>query len=210
MKLTLSILFTLGIILSLNASEGFPLIEPYAVEKAPIVTEVEAVAVVEEKPVVEEPVQEQTDTKAVEEVVLDDDKDGVMNDKDKCPNTSSEFMVDGYGCPQTMILNINFPSSKSNITDDLIDDLKEFAQFLQDNPGYQVIIYGYTDNSGLQEANKKLSQERANSVKDVLVRYDIDEIRLTAIGKGDADPIADNDTSEGRAQNRRIEIELIQ
>ena len=119
-------------------------------------------------------------------------------------------MVDGYGCPQTMVLNIKFKSSKATIDDENIEGLKNFAQFLKDNPGYQVIVYGHTDNSGSKELNETLSQDRANAVVDGLVRYGIDKFRFTAIGKGDSEPIADNDTPEGRAQNRRIEIELIQ
>jgi len=207
MKLSLSILLALTISISLNANDEFPLIKPYAVEDAPIVAKVESVTVVEEKPVVKEAPKEVV-TK--EEVVLDDDNDGVINSKDNCPNTSKEFMVDGYGCPQTMVLNIKFESSKANINDELIENLKSFAQFLKDNAGYQVIIYGHTDNTGSKEANKKLSQDRADAVVKGLVRYDIDKFRLTAIGKGDSEPIADNDTVEGRAENRRIEIELIQ
>lgn len=194
--------------ISLNASEEFPLIEPYAVEDAPVVVVVPEVI---PEPVVvakkEEIVVEKTNSTQERK---DSDNDGVFDDKDNCPDTSKEFMVDGYGCPQTAILNINFPSRKSKITDDLIDDLKGFAQFLKDNVGYQVIIYGHTDSIGDEAYNQKLSQQRADTVKEALIRYDISDIRLTAIGKGEKEPIADNMNKEGRAQNRRIEVELLQ
>ena len=213
MKLTLSLLMLLSISLSLNANEEFPLIKPYAVEDTPVLIDTSPEHVVEipiekEKPAKEEVVEEKSDTND-KVVAKDDDGDGVINSQDKCPNTSSNFMVDGFGCPQTMVLDINFPSGKAKVTDDLIHKLEGFAEFLKDNPGYQVIIYGHTDNTGSPELNEKLSQERADVVKDALVRYEIDEMRLTAIGKGDEEPIADNNTPEGRAQNRRIEIELI-
>jgi len=223
--------------LSLSASEEFPLIEPYAVEDALVVVVVEPEPIPEPEPVKEEVVAEETNSVqerkdsdsdgvfddedkcpntevgiTVDETgcEIDDDNDGVVNSQDNCPDTSKEFMVDGYGCPQTAILNITFPKGKAKITDDLLDDLKDFAKFLKDNVGYQVIIYGFTDSVGKEEYNQKLSQERANVVKEALIRYDLNEIRFTAIGKGETEPIADNETKEGRAKNRRIEVELLQ
>lgn len=141
---------------------------------------------------------------------VDSDEDGIADSKDTCPNTSKEFMVDGYGCPQTATLKVNFASGKYKINDQLVNEVQEFALFLKENKGYQVVLFGYTDNLGSEKANKTLSQNRANSVKEALTRYGISETRLTAIGKGVENPIADNATTEGRAKNRRIEVELIQ
>uniref|UniRef100_UPI003567D45E OmpA family protein n=1 Tax=Sulfurimonas sp. TaxID=2022749 RepID=UPI003567D45E len=119
-------------------------------------------------------------------------------------------VVDGYGCPQTATLKVNFAPSKYNVSEELVNDLQNFALFLKENSGYQVVIYGYTDSIGSAAANKKLSQNRANAVKEALSRYGIKATRMTAIGKGEADPIADNMNKAGRAQNRRIEVELLQ
>ena len=141
---------------------------------------------------------------------LDSDDDGIVDSKDQCADTSKDFVVDGYGCPQTATLKVNFEPSKYNVSEELINDLQNFALFLKENPGYQIIIYGYTDSIGSAIANKKLSQNRANAVKEALSRYGIKNTKMTAIGKGEADPIADNMNKAGRAQNRRIEVELLQ
>ncbi|MBU1657465.1 OmpA family protein [bacterium] len=140
----------------------------------------------------------------------DSDNDGIVDSKDKCPATSKDFMVDGYGCPQAATLKVNFAPGKYALTDEIMDELKEFAMFLKENDGYQIILFGYTDNSGDPAKNKILSQNRADSIKEALTRYGINTTRLTAIGKGALNPIASNDDEEGRAKNRRIEVELIQ
>ena len=141
---------------------------------------------------------------------LDSDDDGIVDSKDKCPNTSKEFVVGTKGCPQTATLKVNFAPGKYGVTSKIVNSLQEFALFLKENKGYHVVIYGYTDDRGRAKINKRLSQKRANSVKRALMRYKISGVRLTAIGKGEANPIADNETKEGRAKNRRIEVELLQ
>ncbi len=141
---------------------------------------------------------------------LDSDGDGIADSKDQCPDTSKEFMVNNYGCPQTATLKVNFAPSKYDVSKELINDLKNFALFLKENIGYQVIIYGYTDSIGDAKINKRLSQKRANAVKEALIGYGIKGTRLTSIGRGETDPIADNLHKEGRAKNRRIEVELLQ
>ncbi len=141
---------------------------------------------------------------------LDSDDDGVVDSKDRCPDTSRDFVVDEYGCPKTATLKATFGSSMYNISDKLLSDLEEFSLFLKENRAYQVIIYGYTDSIGSVESNKVLSQNRANAVKEALKRHGIRRTRLTAIGRGEADPVADNADREGRAINRRIEVELLE
>ncbi len=140
----------------------------------------------------------------------DADKDGVIDSVDECPDTSNDFVVDSVGCPQTAILKVNFQSGKSTILKNSFSKIEEFANFLNENSGYQAIIYGYTDSINKTGNNKKLSQKRANAVMDALIEYGIKLTRLTAIGMGCKNPIADNETYEGRAKNRRIEVELLQ
>jgi len=83
-----------------------------------------------------------------------------------------------------------------------------YAQFLKDNPAYKVTIIGYTDSTGTDEHNQKLSERRAAAVKDTLIKQGVAADRLTSIGEGEKAPVATNETKEGRLENRRIELEL--
>jgi OOP family OmpA-OmpF porin len=139
----------------------------------------------------------------------DADKDGVEDIHDECPDTSKDFVVDDRGCPQTAVLKVNFEAGSYTITEDSLPKIEQFAEFLYDNPIYQAIIYGYTDNLDSDENNKKLSQKRADAVAQALIENGIKLTRLTAIGMGSKNPVADNSTPEGRAKNRRIEVELL-
>ena len=73
----------------------------------------------------------------------------------------------------------------------------------------KVRVVGYTDNTGTAEYNSKLSRQRAEAVRDYLVSIGADPKKMEAIGAAEANPIADNSTKEGRAKNRRVEIEVI-
>ena len=140
----------------------------------------------------------------------DNDMDGIPDSVDECPDTAEGFKVDEVGCPQTAILKINFDVDEYNVTPENLPKIEEFASFLQENPNYNAIIYGHTDITGSYEHNEKLSINRANAVLDTLVDLGIEVSRLSAMGMGSKDPVADNDTPEGLAENRRIEVELLQ
>ncbi len=142
------------------------------------------------------------------EIELDTDGDGVFDSKDISPKTPVGFKVDAKGYPLTKTLRVYFKLQKYALTDDSMDEIKSFAQFLKENPTYKVIISGHTDNTGDEHKNKILSTNRAYSVMEALASHGIDEERFTAIGKGSSVPVADNETKEGRNKNRRIEVEL--
>lgn len=84
--------------------------------------------------------------------------------------------------------------------------LSEVADQLKANPDWKWEIEGYTDNVGDKDANQKLSEERATSVANWLADHGVDRNRLTVKGYGESNPVADNSTAEGRAQNRRVEL----
>ncbi len=86
--------------------------------------------------------------------------------------------------------------------------LNEVAPRLKDNPDVRLIIEGYTDDRGAAEYNQKLSQRRADAAKDYLVSQGVAGNRIDAVGRGEENPIASNDTEEGRAQNRRVVLKV--
>lgn len=101
---------------------------------------------------------------------------------------------------------ILFPTNKYTLNSQAQADLSRFAQSLIQNPGTNVEILGFTDNTGTFAINQKLSTERADAVLSYLANSGVSPTRLTAKGVPMADYVASNDTAAGRAQNRRVEI----
>lgn len=101
---------------------------------------------------------------------------------------------------------ILFPTGKSTLNEQAKADLVRFAQNLKDNPDTDVQILGFTDNTGTFAANEKVSNARAEAVLSFLANHGVSPTRLTAKGVPMADYVASNETAEGRAQNRRVEI----
>lgn len=146
-------------------------------------------------------------------VVVDSDNDGVPDTMDKCPDTPKNVVVDKDGCPVKekvrITLKVQFDTGKWDIKPKYHDEIKKFADFMIKNPDTKVTIEGHTDNVGKESANIKLSQARADSIKNYLVKnFKIDPSRLKAIGYGPTKPIASNKTAEGRQKNRRVEAEI--
>lgn len=132
----------------------------------------------------------------------DDDKDGVSNCVDKCPDTPKGAIVDKDGCWAFHGLLFDFDSDKvKSKYDPLIQNAVEVMKL---NPGLTVEIQGHTDSYGTDSYNEKLSQRRANAVKNELVKLGVDSKRLTTAGFGESQPVDSNETDEGRAYNRRV------
>lgn len=106
----------------------------------------------------------------------------------------------------TFASGILFATNSSTLSADSEAALKDFATKMADLPLTDITILGHTDNTGTYEVNQKVSQKRADAVKKSLKANGIDDARLYALGKSYDQPVASNDTEEGRAQNRRVEI----
>jgi len=109
------------------------------------------------------------------------------------------------------LYGIYFDTDKATLKSESEPTIKEIAKLLKDNPKLKLLIVGHTDNQGTFVYNKKLSQNRANSVvKELAVKYGINTDRLHPVGVSYAAPVASNNTQEGRAKNRRVElVELV-
>lgn len=139
---------------------------------------------------------------------VDSDADGVTDDLDQCPGTPAGELVNEVGCPLKFTLQIKFDSNKADIKPDFKADLDKAAAFVQqhDKVPY-ILLAGHTDSQGAADYNQQLSQRRAEAVRQYLIdNYGIDGKRLVARGYGEQQPIASNDTAEGRYQNRRVEL----
>jgi OOP family OmpA-OmpF porin len=155
-------------------------------------------------------VSKRTAAPIIPPVDLDDDNDGVTNSKDKCPNTSSNVKkVDADGCAVLVSMKIGFAFDSYKITKDNFNHIEDFVLYMKDRKTYNVKIIGHTDTVGPKNYNQKLSQKRAEATKALMVNKGIDSKRISTLGRGETAPIATNKTKDGRAQNRRIEVEII-
>ena len=166
---------------------------------------------------------------------MDSDGDGVLDPNDKCPNTPQGVSVDAFGCPFDsdkdgvydyedqcpgtplgakvnslgcwILAELLFDYDKAEIKPSSFDELNSVAVILKKNPGLNIDLQGHTDNKGSKQYNQKLSMRRANAVKKYLISHGISSDRLTTRGFGFSKPVATNKTEEGRAMNRRVELQ---
>lgn len=144
--------------------------------------------------------------------VPDTDSDGVNDEQDKCPQVPG--MAEDAGCPvvskeiqkkiEYAARNIYFNTGSAKLLSKSFAPLDSVVKVLTEDPNLKLSIEGHTDNVGKEDANQQLSENRAQAVKDYLIGKGIDEGRITSQGFGETNPVADNNTAEGRARNRRV------
>ncbi|WP_298189765.1 OmpA family protein [uncultured Pseudomonas sp.] len=106
-------------------------------------------------------------------------------------------------------LDVKFDFDKASVKEESYGDIKNLADFMKQYPQTTTVVEGHTDSKGSDAYNQKLSESRANAVREVLVnQYGVDANRVNAAGYGEARPVADNATDSGRAVNRRVEAEV--
>ena len=144
-------------------------------------------------------------------VAGDGDKDGVPDDDDKCPDTQRGLKVDDDGCvvaQRTAVQGVTFELNAATLTAEGRETLDGIAQTLRNQEDLKAEIAGHTDSIGSESFNTMLSQQRAEAVRAYLIEKGIDGARLSAVGYGELEPVASNDTDEGRRANRRVEFRI--
>lgn len=146
--------------------------------------------------------------------LLDSDGDGIPDYQDSCPQVAGP--QSNHGCPEIQrevrnlltraMQGIQFETGKAVIKRQSYAILDQIAQVFTEHPDYVIEVQGHTDNVGKADYNLRLSQARAEAVRDYLINKGISEKRLTAVGYGDTKPMDTNETAAGRAQNRRVEF----
>ena len=146
-----------------------------------------------------------------EEPYLDDDADGVINRLDKCPSTLPGLKVDEEGCAMfnRTYSNVLFKFNSWELTDIAVEILDEMAIELNKVPFVHISISAHTDYIGTIAYNNWLSQKRARSILHYLIDKGVDDLRMEARGYGELEPIANNNSPEGRQLNRRAEFKIV-
>ena len=158
----------------------------------------------------------------------DEDGDGVFDRRDRCPDTPPNTPVDHRGCPlpqypasvkpaepaQSEVITLSdagdvlFAFNQSELTPTAKSQLDSIMGKLEDADVVSIKVVGFTDSVGSDAYNQALSQRRASSVAEYLLSQGVAPSKITSEGKGESQPVADNETDEGRAKNRRVELHI--
>jgi OOP family OmpA-OmpF porin len=142
----------------------------------------------------------------------DEDQDGITDDRDRCPGTPRGVAVDANGCPQKgsiTLEGVTFDYNSATLQAGSLNILDDVADGLKKHPRLKVELQGHTDSKGPDAYNLTLSQKRADAVRAYLLKDGVPTTQITAKGYGEGQPIADNNTDAGRAQNRRVVMFVI-
>lgn len=144
---------------------------------------------------------------------MDGDNDGVVDRLDECPNSAPGVQVDIKGCEikaEIALQGVNFESNSDRLLPGATSVLDDAVATLKKNPTIRFEVSGHTDSDGAAEYNESLSARRATTVHDYLATNGIAEDRMSVRGYGEAQPIADNATAAGKAQNRRVVLRIVE
>ena len=149
-------------------------------------------------------------------VVVDSDNDGVPDGEDRCPDSAGT--IANNGCPEITVedkeiltlavSNVEFESARATLKSSSFATLDQIVTLMNKYPDYNLSINGHTDSVGSSKTNQVLSERRAKSCYDYLVKKGISASRMNYVGYGETQPIADNRFKDGREKNRRVEFNL--
>ncbi|WP_310056607.1 OmpA family protein [Pseudomonas synxantha] len=155
----------------------------------------------------------------------DEDGDGVFDRRDRCPDTPANTPVDHHGCPMpqypdrvkpehaqseviTLSDDVLFAFNQSDLTPTAKSQLDALMSKFEDADVVSIKVVGHTDSVGADAYNQALSERRASSVAEYLLSQGVAPNKVTSEGKGESQPIADNETEAGRAKNRRVDLHI--
>jgi OOP family OmpA-OmpF porin len=150
--------------------------------------------------------REEAPAPVVAAVPVDSDGDGVPNDRDQCPGTPAGVKVDASGCEIVKLRNVYFGFDSAVLLATAKSMLDVSASVLKRHPDLEVEIVGFADSRGPESYNMKLSERRADAVRNYLENAGIDSSRLTSRGYGESHPGASDLSANGLAQSRRVEL----
>ncbi|KGK11186.1 hypothetical protein BOO29_08410 [Vibrio navarrensis] len=145
----------------------------------------------------------------------DQDRDGVINARDLCPDTPSTAEVDNDGCgtyiktTQQMQIRVLFANNSDVINPVFRSQIKELAEFLKLYPSTSIELQGFASRTGNAKLNLELSQRRADNVKEMLISYGISSNRVRIVGFGDSKLANDGDDEVSHALNRRVVASVV-
>lgn len=161
---------------------------------------------------VEPPPAPEPEVRVVEAELEDSDGDGIPDKYDKCPGTPPGTRVDAHGCALQDTLNLHgvlFAFDSADLHKNARRVLLPVVELFTRYPDLEIEVAGHTDSVGPAEYNQKLSQRRAEAVRQFLIDRGVPAGQVRAEGYGENEPVASNDTPEGREDNRRVEIRIL-
>lgn len=129
--------------------------------------------------------------------------------RERLKNTEVEVSREGDNLNLYLPGGVTFATNSANIASNFYGPLNSIASVLVQYPETRIVVNGYTDNTGAASYNLDLSQRRANSVRDYFISQGVESYRVTSVGHGINNPRATNSTAAGRAENRRVEIQIL-
>jgi OOP family OmpA-OmpF porin len=151
---------------------------------------------------------EETPPAVIAAAPADSDGDGVPNDRDQCPGTPAGAKVDARGCEVVKLRNVYFGFDSALLLATARSQLDVSAAVLKRNPDVKVDIAGYADARGPESYNLRLSERRAEAVREYLEQAGVEPARMSARGYGESHPGASDTSANGLAQNRRVELRV--